>query len=75
VLQHVFEGDRLATSFVYPPLGVAVKWESFSQIAKEVEDARVWGGIHYRTSVEHGTQIGRQIGEHAVRTTMRARTS
>ena len=75
VLQHVFESDRLATSFVYPPLGVAVKWQSFSQIAKEVEDARVWGGIHYRTSVEHGTQIGRHVGEYAIRTAMRPRTN
>ena len=75
VLQHVFEGDSLATSYVYPPLGVALKWQGFSQIAKEVEDARVWGGIHYRTSVEHGTQVGRQVGEYAVRTAMRPRTS
>jgi hypothetical protein len=75
VLQHVFEGDRLATSYVYPPLGVALRWDSFSQIAREVEDARVWGGIHYRTAVEHGTQLGRQIGEYAVRHAMRPRTS
>ena len=73
VLQHVFGGDRLATSFVYPPLGVALKWQSFSQIAKEVEDARVWGGIHYRSSVEHGTQVGRQIGEYVIRSTMQPR--
>lgn len=75
VLQHVFEGDRLATSYVYPPLGVALKWESFSQIAKEVEDARIWGGIHYRTAVEHGTQVGRQVGDYAVRNAMRPRGS
>ena len=75
VLQHVFEGDRLATSFVYPPLGVLLKWQSFSQVAKEVEDARVWGGIHVRTAVEHGTQVGRQVGEYAVRNAMRPRTN
>jgi hypothetical protein len=75
VLQHVFEGDRLATSYVYPPLGVVLKWQTFSQIAKEVEDARVWGGIHYRTAVEHGTQVGRQVGEYAVRNALRPRVS
>ncbi len=74
VLQHVFEGDRLATSYVYPPLGVALKWDSFSQIAREVEDARVWGGIHYRTAVEHGTQVGRQVGDYVVRNAMRPRS-
>jgi hypothetical protein len=75
VLQHVFGGDRLATSYVYPPLGVLLRWESFSQIEKEVENARVWGGIHYRTAVEHGSQIGRQIGEFAIKTQMRPTTN
>jgi hypothetical protein len=75
VLQAVFGGDALVTSYVYPPLGVARRWESFSQIAKEVEDARVWGGIHYRTAVEHGTQIGRQIAESALKTHMRPVTN
>ena len=74
VLQHVFEGDRLASSYVYPPLGVLLRWDHFSQIEKEVENARVWGGIHYRTSVEHGSQIGRQVGEFAVKTKMRTTT-
>jgi hypothetical protein len=75
VLQHVFGGDRLATSYVYPPLGVLLRWDSFSQIEKEVENARVWGGIHYRTAVEHGSQIGRQIGEFAIKTQMRPTTN
>ena len=73
VLQEIFGGDKLSTSYVYPPLGVARRWESFSQIAKEVEDSRVWGGIHYRTADEHGTQIGRQIAEFGMQTHMRPR--
>jgi hypothetical protein len=75
VLQHVFEGDRLATSYVYPPLGVLLRWDSFSQIETEVENARVWAGIHFRTAAEHGTEIGRQIARFAVQTRMQARTN
>jgi hypothetical protein len=75
VLQQVFGGDKLTTGYVYPPLGVARRWESFSQIAKEVENSRVWGGIHYRTAVEHGTEIGRQIAEFGLKTQMRSRTN
>jgi hypothetical protein len=37
VLQRIFEGDKLSTSFVYPPLGIARQWDSFSQLEKEVE--------------------------------------
>jgi hypothetical protein len=71
VLQNVLGGDKLSTSYVYPPLGVARRWDSFSQIATEIENARVWAGIHYRTAVEHGTQIGRQVAEFALKTQMR----
>lgn len=70
VLQSVFGGDKMSTRYVYPPLGVARQWQSFSQIATEVENARVWGGIHFRTAVEHGTQVGRQIAEFALKTKM-----
>lgn len=66
VLQRFF-GDKVSASYVYPPLGVLRRWEGLSQISKEVEDARVWGGIHFRTAVEHGTQVGRKIGEYALK--------
>jgi hypothetical protein len=70
VLQAVFGGDSLTASYVYPPLGVVRRWTGFSQIATEVENARIWGGIHYRSAVEHGTAVGRQIGEYAVKSAM-----
>lgn len=75
VLQDVFGGDALSASYVYPPLGVLRRWTSFSQIATEMENARVWGGIHYRTAVEHGTAVGRQIAEFALKTKMRPVTN
>jgi hypothetical protein len=38
-------------SVTHPPLfGVTRTYRSFSQIAQEVEDARVWGGIHFRAA-------------------------
>jgi len=73
VFQAVFGSDRFSTSYVYPPLGVVRRWESFSQIAKEVEDARVWGGIHFRSADEHGTQLGRQVAEFALKTRLQPR--
>jgi hypothetical protein len=41
-------------------------YSGFPQIVKEVEDARIWGGIHFRTSDEHGTALGHQIADLAV---------
>lgn len=66
VIRKFSGGDKIAASYVYPTLGVPRKWTSLTQIEKEVGDSRVWGGVHFRTAVEHGTQIGRQIGEHAL---------
>jgi hypothetical protein len=66
VLQQFF-GDKVSASYVYPPLGVLRRWESLGQIPKEIEDARVWAGIHFRTSVEEATQVGRKIGQYALK--------
>jgi hypothetical protein len=74
VMQAIFGSDRFSASYVYPPLGVVARWESFSQITKEIEDARVWGGIHFRTADEHGTQLGRQVAEFALKTRLQPRT-
>jgi hypothetical protein len=42
------------------------RWSTIRQYQEEVSNARVWGGIHYRNSLEVGTAMGRQIGAVAV---------
>ncbi|HET9241893.1 MAG TPA: vanadium-dependent haloperoxidase [Gaiella sp.] len=37
-------------------------FERFSQVLKEIIDARVWGGIHFRTADVQGAVIGKKIG-------------
>jgi hypothetical protein len=32
-----------------------------------VSNARVWGGIHFRSAVDDGVEVGRQIGKIAAR--------
>jgi hypothetical protein len=55
-------GDESKVSVIYPANGITRRWERFSQIAREVEDARAWGGIHTRTADQQATELGRQIG-------------
>jgi len=58
-------------SFTYPLLfGVTRSWKSFTEMEKEVQNARVWGGIHFRTADENGTLVGRKIGEYVVKNTL-----
>jgi hypothetical protein len=46
-------------------MGVTRRWRSFSQMAEEVGNARVWGGIHTRTADEHAHMIGEKAAEFA----------
>jgi hypothetical protein len=40
---------------------------SFNALMREVDDARVWAGLHWRHSMRHGDQIGRKVASHVVR--------
>jgi len=72
VLRDFFGSDQVKFDYVYPAgLGIMRGYTSFSQIAKEVEDARVWGGIHFRSTDEHSTELGRKIGAYAIASAMR----
>jgi hypothetical protein len=42
-------------------------YAGFAEIADEVENARVWGGVHWRSSSEVGRDLGRRIGCVALR--------
>ena len=41
-------------------------WTSIDEIVQEVANARIYDGVHYRTSTEVGTAMGTRIGELAV---------
>ncbi|MEO8186700.1 MAG: vanadium-dependent haloperoxidase [Burkholderiaceae bacterium] len=61
--------DKIQIALTQPiPLGVHRSFTTVSQIVKEMEDSRVWGGIHFRTANEHGTRLGRQVGEYGMQT-------
>ena len=36
-------------------------FDRFSRVTKEIIDARVWGGIHFRTADVQGTVIGKKV--------------
>jgi len=38
-------------------------FERFSDALQEVVEARIWGGIHFRTADEQGAKIGKQIAQ------------
>jgi hypothetical protein len=50
--------------------GVTHHWNNMWAYAKEVAEARIWAGFHYRSSTQVGQDMGRQIGQYVVQTTM-----
>lgn len=46
--------------------GVTRRWTSLDDFVREVADARVWEGVHYRFSTDAGMAMGQRIGALAV---------
>jgi hypothetical protein len=60
-----------------PQLGHAVvdegavhRWSRVQDLIDETSNARVWAGIHYRFSTKVGEEMGRQIAEYVLRTSL-----
>ena len=47
--------------------GVTHRWTRIGDYVEEVDNARIWGGIHYRNSTQVGEAMGRSIGALAVK--------
>ena len=71
VLKAVFGDDRVDVNFTWPAFGVTRTYASFAQIDREIIDARVWGGIHFRKTDEDSSAFGHKIGEYAVKAWLR----
>jgi hypothetical protein len=52
--------DLTLTSAALP--GVTHRYRTFAAIGDEVVDARVWAGVHWRTSCVVGRSVGRKVG-------------
>ena len=67
VLQDFFGSDEVTADVMYPPIfGMTRHWHSFSEISKETNNARVWGGIHTRHACTDGAELGRQVAEYCL---------
>ena len=67
MLKGFFGSDEVAVSVTHPPtFGVTRSYTSFSQMAGEVDNARVWGGIHFRSADVDGRDLGRRVGEYVL---------
>jgi hypothetical protein len=73
VMESVFGPDPQTPFSVTDLFSPDVKREftSIAQMAREHENVRVWGGIHFRNSLNVGNEMGRKIAAYLIESTMK----
>ena len=73
VLERAFGKDGHDISLTNPAVpGVALDYAAWGQITDDIDDARVYGGIHFRFDQEAGARQGRQVGRYILRNYLRS---
>ena len=51
--------------------GVTLTYTNLTQITDDIDDARVYGGIHFRTDQDAGAKLGRRVGQYVYNQNLR----
>jgi hypothetical protein len=63
-LQRFFDTDRISFSAFSIRTGKTRSFDRLSDALDEIVNARVWGGIHFRTADEQGAKLGKQVAQY-----------
>jgi hypothetical protein len=73
VLERAFGKDGHAVTLTHPGApGIVLNYTAWDEITDDVDDARVYGGIHFRFDQEAGAHQGRQVGSYLLRNYLRS---
>jgi hypothetical protein len=75
VAERLFGGEGARNIVVSNPAvpGVTFHYTRFSEITHDIDDARVYGGIHFRFDQEAGARLGKSVADYIVKTRLRHR--
>ncbi len=63
VLEHFYGKDGFDVTLTSPTApGVSLHYTAWKQITDDIDDARIYGGIHFRFDQDEGARQGRSIG-------------
>ena len=51
---------------------VVLHYTSWEQITDDIDDARIYGGVHFRFDQDAGARLGRQVGNHVIQNVLRS---
>ena len=73
VLERVFGKRGHEITLTNPALpGIVLEYTSFAEIIDDIDDARVYGGIHFRFDQDAGSRQGRDVGKYILRNYLRS---
>jgi hypothetical protein len=65
VIERIFGGGPQSMTVSTPAVpGVTLQYDKLKQITDDIDDARVYGGIHFRFDQDAGTELGRRVGKY-----------
>jgi hypothetical protein len=63
VMRRIYGDDGVSITLTNPAVPtIVLQYTSFKQITADISDARVYGGIHFRTDQVAGEHLGRAVG-------------
>lgn len=72
VLEQLLGEDGHAIVLTHPQVpDIVLHYGSWKQIADDIDDGRVYGGVHYRFDQEAGARQGRRVGRYVLRHSLR----
>jgi hypothetical protein len=73
VLERAFGKDGHAVTLTHPAFpSLAFSYTAWEQITDDIDDARVYGGIHFRFDQEAGARQGSHVGKYILRNHLRS---
>ena len=72
VLEQIFGEDGHSITLSNPLVpGIVLRYTSWKQITDDIDDARVYGGVHFRFDQEAAARLGRRVGAYIFRHRLR----
>jgi hypothetical protein len=72
VLRRIYgEGGHFMTLSNPAVPNIVLQYNTFDQITDDISDARVYGGIHFRTDQVAGERLGKAIGKAVYKNNLR----
>jgi membrane-associated phospholipid phosphatase len=72
ILEEIFGAAGHSISLTHPKLpGTVLRYSNWKQITDDIDDGRIYGGVHYRFDQEAGAFLGRRVGAYILKHKLR----